>query len=254
MMRTVPGGFRETLLALAGVLLLAGCGSSTTGGDADAAPLRVLFVGNSLTATNDLPARVASLAAAAGRRVEAESVAVGGFSLEDHWRQGDARSLLATRAFDVIVLQQGPSTLPESRTHLRTWVGRFAAAARAAGTRPAVLGVWPESSRRSALGRAIESYAAAARSARAQLLPAGAAWRAAWACDRRTPLYGDDGFHPSVLGTYAAALVVFGGLLHAPLLDERLSERESPARTSRLLQSAAATALGRPLEEGRRCG
>jgi hypothetical protein len=252
MMRTALGGLGG--LALAGILLLAGCGTGSTDGDADAAPLRVLFVGNSLTATNDLPARVASLAAAAGRSVEVESLAVGGFSLEDHWRQGDARELLATRSFDVVVLQQGPSTLPESRTHLRTWVGRFAAAARAAGTRPAVLGVWPESSRRSALGRAIASYASAARSARAQLLPAGAAWRAAWACERRTPLYGDDGLHPSALGTYAAALVVLGGLLHAPLLDERLAEPEAPPRTRRLLQAAAATALGRPLEAARRCG
>ena len=41
------------------------------------------------------------------------------------------------------------------------------------------------------------------------LLPAGDAWRAAWAADARLPLYGPDGFHPSPMGTYLAALVIY---------------------------------------------
>jgi hypothetical protein len=42
--------------------------------------------------------------------------------------------------------------------------------------------------------------------------PAGEAWRAAWAEDPALPLYGPDGFHPSPLGTYLAALVVYEGI------------------------------------------
>jgi hypothetical protein len=38
--------------------------------------------------------------------------------------------------------------------------------------------------------------------------PAGEAWRAAWARDSTLALYGPDGFHPSPLGTYVAALVI----------------------------------------------
>ena len=75
------------------------------------------------------------------------------------------------------------------------------------GARPALLTVWPESYRRGALVDVIGSYRRAADAAKADLLPAGAAWRAAWRCDPAIALYGPDGFHPSELGTYTAGLV-----------------------------------------------
>ena len=72
-------------LGLAAALL--GCASS--GAAAEPAPVRVLFVGNSLQEWNDLPGRVAELAAAAGRRLEYEAVTLGGCSLEDHFGPGE---------------------------------------------------------------------------------------------------------------------------------------------------------------------
>jgi hypothetical protein len=151
-------------------------------------------------------------------------------------------------------MQQGPSSLPESQAHLRRWAKRFAVVARAAGTRPALLTVWPESERASAFPAVVASYRNAARAAKADLLPAGEAWRAAWACDKRVALYGPDGFHPSRLGTYAAALVVYGSLFKAALLESRLTPADVEPRTARLLQAAAATALGHKLSADRRCG
>ncbi len=224
------------------------------GSAARAAPVRVLFVGNSLTSTNDLPAILAALAHAAGREVETGSVVHPGFSLEDHWNQGDARKALLSGRWDVVVLQQGPSALPESQRHLKQWAARFAALARAAEARPALLMVWPESYRRSALGHVIASYRNAAGAAGADLLPAGDAWRRAWACDRRLPLYGPDGFHPSRLGTHLAALVVYGRILGAPLLVPSLEPEGIARRTARTLQASAALALGRRLRPSGRCG
>jgi hypothetical protein len=244
----------RALVSLAVAAFLLTWGSPSAGARAEAKPLRVLFVGNSLTSTNDLPERVASLADAAGRALEVRAVTFDGFSLEDHWARGDARGELATRSWDAVILQQGPSALPESQIHLREWAARFAAFARAAGARPGLLGVWPESHRRAALGEVITSYRKAAQSARADLFPAGAAWRAAWACNRRVQLYGKDGFHPSKLGTYVAALVVYGRLFRAPVLSTSLNEAGASPRTSRALQAAAATALGRRLGATRRCG
>jgi hypothetical protein len=228
----------RALLAAAAVALALG------GGAADGAPheLRVLFVGNSLTETNDLPAVVASLAHSTGRRIEYRTIAFGGYSLEDHWIQGDARAALASRTWDVVVMQQGPSALPESQINLREWAMRFAEEARADGTRPALLTVWPESYRRSALGQVISSYRKAAAASGAILLPGGAAWREAWSCDARIPLYGPDGFHPSRVGTYAAALVVYGRLFKAPLVTAK-------ARRTRIVQKAAARSLGRTVRQ-----
>jgi hypothetical protein len=67
----------------------------------------------------------------------------------------------------------------------------------------------------------IASYRRAAAAARADLFPAGLAWQIAWRCKPALGLYGPDGFHPSALGTYAAALVLYGRLFKAPLVGIR---------------------------------
>ena len=87
------------------------------------APARVLFVGNSLTYANDLPAMVATLARAAGKPMQVDSVALPDFGLEEHWQQGDARRAIARGGWTYVVLQQGPSALPDSirRRWARTW-------------------------------------------------------------------------------------------------------------------------------------
>jgi hypothetical protein len=66
-------------LGLTAVLL--GCASFA--GAADPPPVRALFVGNSLTAMNDLPGRVAGLAAATGRRLAYEEITFGRFRSSD---------------------------------------------------------------------------------------------------------------------------------------------------------------------------
>ena len=56
----------------------------------------------------------------------------------------------------------------------------------------------------------IRHYAAAAQDAHAALFPAGLAWR--YGLSHKLKLYGADGFHPSPVGTYLTALVVYAGL------------------------------------------
>jgi hypothetical protein len=202
----------------AGVALLttSACSSNGPTGlipDPDGA-LRVLFIGNSLTRGNDLPLMVAALADSAGRRrIKTGSVIFGGVSLEDHWRAGVALDSIATRRWDVVVLQQGPSSLEESRVHLIEWTGRFAARIRHAGGEPALYQVWPDDTHRGVFDRVLDSYRLAAESVGGELLPAGAAWVAAWQRDHTLQLYGPDGFHASPMGTYLAALAIYAELL-----------------------------------------
>jgi hypothetical protein len=135
----------------------------------------------------------------------------GGWSIEDHWTIGDAPKVLASARWDAVVLQQGPSALPESQVNLRTWAMRAADDARKQGARPALYQVWPERYRFAVFPDVLASYRNAARAARSELFPAGDAWRAAWRRDPKLQLYGTDGFHPSRLGTYLAALVTTRG-------------------------------------------
>jgi hypothetical protein len=178
-------------------------------------PVRILFIGNSLTYANDLPAMVCGMAAAARRQAVCESVAKPDYGLEEHWQDGAARRVIA-RGWDVVVLQQGPSALPESRRLLIDYTRRFAGDIKKAGARPALYMVWPSRDRQGDFARVSQSYATAARDVQALLLPAGDAWRAAWAVDRRLALYGADGFHPSPMGTYLAALVIYEQIFASP--------------------------------------
>ena len=177
---------------------------------------RVLFIGNSLTYTNDLPTMVRVLSESAGTPLVTGMVALPGASLEDHWTQGDARAAVASGRWDVVVLQQGPSALPSSRENLRQWAGRWAAAIREAGATPVIYMPWPESWRMSAFDSVSLSYHVAAQVASAPLVPGGEAWQAAWRRDPALALYGDDGFHPSRLGTYVVAVAAWSRLTGRP--------------------------------------
>jgi hypothetical protein len=172
---------------------------------------RVLFIGNSLTQGNDLPGMVRGLADAADLGWEVEAQLIGGAGLENHWVSG-ARERIAGGHWDVVVLQQGPSSLEESRVNLRHWTGEFDPLVRAAGGRSALYMVWPDRSRLSWFDRVRDSYALAARDVSGYFLPAGETWRAAWRATPSLDLFGGDDFHPTVAGSYAAAITVFAAL------------------------------------------
>ena len=150
-------------------------------------------------------------------------------------------------------MQQGPSALPESQIDLRLWAGRFADEARAVGTRPALLTVWPENYRRPALSEVIVSYRSAAEAAGAQLFPAGEAWHAAWDCNARLAAVRAGRIPPE----RARHVRCRSRGLRAPVQGSALRGLTPPrgeAEDGRLLQAAATKALGRPVPAAKRCG
>src|SRR3954452_8352909 len=62
--------------------------------------LHVLFIGNSLTYSNDLPLIVEALAKAAGQDIHVDSVTFGGYNLDDHMRRGTALPRVGSRRRD----------------------------------------------------------------------------------------------------------------------------------------------------------
>lgn len=216
------------------------------------ATLRVLFLGNSLTAANDLPALIKAMAAAGGVRLEADACISGGSSLEDHWNRGSCRRMLAQGRWDYVVLQQGPSTLPESQVHLRQWGRRWAEEARKHGAKTAFYMVWPQENQRNGFELVSQSYRQASIAAGGLLLPTGDAWKSVI---RRggIALYQPDGLHPTLAGTYLAALVITQGLtgVSPGAVPARLTlasgrKVELPGDRVRLLQAAAEEVAPRP--------
>lgn len=170
--------------------------------------LRVLFIGNSLTAMHDVPGLVERLTADGTPRVRTSSVTRNDFSLDDHWQAGEALRAINRGGWSFIVMQQGPSALPASRVQLRAATARWATEIRRVGARPALYMVWPAGSRAGDFDNVRTSYQTAAADVEGLFIPAGEAWRTAWRQDPNLALYASDRFHASSQGAYLAALTI----------------------------------------------
>lgn len=148
---------------------------------------------------------------ASGVTIRCTVVAKPDFSLEDHWSDGAARAAIGRGGWSRVILQQGPSALPESRVLLNDFTQRFDREIRRVHATPGLFAVWPAAARRGDFDAVNASYAGAAALVNG-VYRVGDAWRAAWRQDPDLALYGPDGFHPSQLGSYLAALVIFRGL------------------------------------------
>jgi len=181
-------------------------------------PLRVLFIGNSFTYFHNMPAIFKTLAP----QVETRLIAQGGLTLEDHWNNQATQKAVAEGKWDFVVLQE-QSTLEETfvvngiarlngdRT-FRVYAEKWIHAVQAAGAKPVLIMHWKgkEAPARDQefLNQAISK---AGREWGAMLAPVSLAWSEA---ERRgAALYASDGRHPSPVGSYLQACVMYATLL-----------------------------------------
>ena len=212
--------------------------------------VRALFIGNSLTYENNLPAMIEAVAASAGLkgRVVCRGVAMPDFGLQEHWDQGDALRGIRNGQWTHVVLQQGPSSQPDSRVILREFTKKFAFEVKAKGAKVVLYSTWTSRNRLNFMDDVVESYRLAAQDVGGSLVPVGEGWRAAWHQDPSLPLYATDQFHPSPMGTYLAALMFFQhltgksvvGLPPPDTTDKALREVRVDATQLKILQEAAA--------------
>jgi hypothetical protein len=223
-----------------------GClGRTPTGTGFPDGNARVLFVGNSLTYSNNLPSMFLALARMAGDTdVQASSIANPDYGLEDHWADGVVQRSLSEHQWEFVVMQQGSSALPASQVNLKTWTGRFAPLIRAAGAEPVLFMVWPFSSREFDFPNVLHSYREAAASVNGIFAPAGDAWTA---FGSYALMYSGDGLHPSIYGTYVSALVLLERVrgISPEQLPPTIPGITASEETVRSLQAAARTALDR---------
>ena len=208
----------------------------------------ILFIGNSLTYTNNLPGMVdALLELDRTEPVSVASFAFPNYGLQDHWVHPETMAALGG-GWDLVVMQQGPSATT-GRPSLLDYSQRFAGLIRNAGGEPALYMVWPSRARDFDFDGVSDSYATAADLVGGHLFPAGEAWRAAWRRDPDLALYGPDGFHPSIMGTYLAAVVIYAQLTAQDAADLPLT---LPRNVGLLVDSATAQILHDAASEANR--
>lgn len=205
-------------LPLAAVLLaLLLCGATTPARAAaavEAREWRVLFVGNSLTYVNNLPAVLRALGAAQPvpvRIATATYVAPGG-TVAERWKDGHAAAALRGAKWDAVVLQERGGLLAcvvdaEQRSQAECRASerahkQFSDLARAGGARTLLLATWgPDQTWQLKLDRAIRQVAARAD---AEVVPAGSSLRAYAARQPQAATF-PDGVHPSLPATLIMA-------------------------------------------------
>lgn len=206
---------KRLFLALLASALLA---AQSPAQSADPSKLRVLFIGNSLTYVNDLPAALASMASASGRELVYDGVLVGGASLDKHWADGKALAKIQEAKWDYVVLQGHSGEAVKNREGLFRSGHLFDVEIKKAGAKTALYMTWNLENDEKNYPLISGAYTDLAKELGALLVPAGTAWHMALE-SKGTPvpaLYSNDHKHPAPAGTYLAACVFYRVLFQSP--------------------------------------
>lgn len=201
---------RITLAFAIGTILLAGTqASSQASSQPSARPVRILFIGNSLSYSNDgLWTHLTKLSAGTARTVETGRAAFPGEFFRSLWERREPQQTIRSGKWDVVVLQED---LPETRvSDFKDYGKRFIDDVRAAGARPVLLMAWAYPR----LGWITQDEIASAhremeRELKVPVAPVGLAWQSALGRRPSLALYAGDREHPTIAGTYLATAVVY---------------------------------------------
>lgn len=193
-----------------------------------AAQTRVLFLGNSYTAVNDLPGVFDSLSTHGGETVVTSSVTPGGFTFQQHVSNPASLAALA-QPWDFVVLQEQSQKPSFSPTQVATEVFPYAeqldsiAAFSDSCTRTVFYMTWgrkngdamncpsypPVCTFAGMQQRLRDSYLQMANDNNAMVAPAGVAWQRSILQDPTLNLFDPDESHPNMEGTYLTACVMY---------------------------------------------
>jgi len=176
--------------------------------------LRVLFIGNSYTYVNDLPAQIQGLVASSedALPMSVNQVTPGGSTLERNWNEGRARRLIQLGGWSHVVLQEQSTRPIEDREAFLTYARLFDAEVKRVGAKTVFYLTWSRQHLPETQATLSEAYRGAAEELGAMVAPVGEAWARAIAQDPDLPLYHEDRSHPLPAGSFLAACVFFATL------------------------------------------
>lgn len=185
-------------------------------GDASTKKIAVLFVGNSLTYTNNLPALVKKSAEGKGIHINTKMIAHPNYAIEDHWNDGKVQKLITSKKYNYVIIQQGPSSQKNGREMLIEFGKKYSDLCKINGVKLCYFMVWPSLTYFHTFDGVIKNHTEAANINKALLLPVGLKWRTYFDKYNTFDYYGPDGFHPSLKGSLNAADIIVTSLFDLP--------------------------------------
>ena len=167
--------------------------------------IKVLFIGNSFTARNDLPGMIAQMARACGKSMQHQLIFAGGASLRAHWNAGKAVKEIEAGRYDYVVLQE-QSTLPNKNAlRMHENVRLFDEAIKKAGAKIILYMTWARQHSPESQKAITDAYTSIGKELGATVVPAGTAWQRFLRKYSKPVLHDRDQSHPTLAGTYLAA-------------------------------------------------
>lgn len=174
--------------------------------------MKILFIGNSFTARNDLPGLIAQLAEARGHRLEHQLIQAGGASLRMHWNKGEAQQAIARTQYDYVVLQE-QSTLPlKNPQRFHENVRLFDPVIRDSGAKTALYLTWARQNAPETQDALTAAYTTIGKELGAKIIPVGIAWQQFLVKHDSPALHDKDQSHPTLAGSYLAACIFLASL------------------------------------------
>jgi len=186
-------------------------------------PLKILFIGNSLTYGNSLPTMLESMAnnSSSHQKLQVEMVTIGGSTLSKHWYDGRALAAIQKGGWDYVVLQEhsklgskrekGKVLISHPKT-FHTYVSLFNKEIRAVKANTLLYLTWANEDRATDQPTLNKAYSDIARELNATLIPVGPVWQQVRHQLPSLSLYLEDKLHPTAAGSYVAAAVFYAHL------------------------------------------
>lgn len=225
------------------------------------AQTRVLFIGNSYTAANNLPQLFVNLSASMGDSVQTAMNTPGGYTFQLHSSDANTLSLIHSQPWDFVVLQeqsQRPSfppaqvaveVLPYARqldslillnnpcsetVFYMTWGRKYGDASNCAA--------WPPVCTFSGMQQQLrQAYLQMGDDNNALVAPCGMAWQESWTTDSSINLWIGDNSHPSLEGSYLTACVFYATIFRKSPLGANYTAGLQPTVAGFLQQVAHQT-------------
>src|SRR5687768_9402434 len=201
--------------------------------------MKILFIGNSFTARNNVPGLIADMAGARGHTMEHKLISAGGASLRMHWNKGVAPKAIEQGGWDYVVLQE-QSTLPvknAQRTHEN--IRLFDEAIKASGAKMALYLTWAREKVPETQKALTDCYMSIGQELGATVVPVGVAWQRVLGTQGHPVLHDKDGSHPTLAGSYLAACVFLAALFDESPVGIALDAKGLAAADAAMLQKAA---------------
>jgi hypothetical protein len=189
-------------------------------GRSSIADFNILFIGNSLTYTNNLPKLVKNSAKLKGIIIKTKMIALPNYAIMDHWDEGKVQQLITSKHYDFVIIQQGPSSQAEGRKMLIEYGKKYSALCKNNNAKLSYFMVWPSLTYYHTFTGVINNYRDAAKINDAILCPVGEVWKENFDSTNNFDYYGGDGFHPSIKGSEVAADVIVEKLFQEIFVSE----------------------------------